>query len=288
MELYIAEKPSVGRTIASVVGANERRDGYWEGNGRLVSWCIGHLVALAMPEAYRSDYQRWRYSDLPILPEKWQYTVVAETKKQFDLLRRLMNDSRVTSLVCATDAGREGELIFRLVYAMADCRKEVRRLWISSTEESAIRQALCRMKPMRDYDNLYRAALCRAQADWLIGINATRLYSLLYGRPLPTGRVMSPALAMLVQREAAIADFHPTPFFAVKLETDPLAAKSERMDDLTEARTLLECCNQAPYAVVQKIARRQRSEHPPLLYDLTTLQQDANRLFGFTAQQTLD
>lgn len=164
MELYIAEKPSVGRTIASVIGANERRDGYWEGNGRLVSWCIGHLVALAMPEAYRSDYQRWRYSDLPILPEKWQYTVVAETKKQFDLLRRLMNDSRVTSLVCATDAGREGELIFRLVYAMADCRKEVRRLWISSTEESAIRQALCRMKPMRDYDNLYRAALCRAQA----------------------------------------------------------------------------------------------------------------------------
>ena len=288
MELYIAEKPSVGRTIASVIGANERRDGYWEGNGRLVSWCIGHLVALAMPEAYRSDYQRWRYSDLPILPEKWQYSVVAETKKQFELLRRLMHDSRVTSLVCATDAGREGELIFRLVYAMADCRKEVRRLWISSTEESVIRQAICHMKPMRDYDNLYRAALCRAQADWLIGINATRLYSLLYGRPLPTGRVMSPALAMLVQREAAIADFHPTPFFAVKLETDPLAAKSERMDDLTEARALLECCNRAPYAVVQKIARRQRSEHPPLLYDLTTLQQDANRLFGFTAQQTLD
>lgn len=288
MELYIAEKPSVGRTIASVIGANERRDGYWEGNGRMVSWCIGHLVALAMPEAYRSDYQRWRYSDLPILPEKWQYTVVAETKKQFELLRRLMHDSRVTSLVCATDAGREGELIFRLVYAMADCRKEVRRLWISSMEESAIRQALCRMKPMRDYDNLYRAALCRAQADWLIGINATRLYSLLYGRPLPTGRVMSPALAMLVQREAAIADFQSTPFFAVKLETDPLAAKSERMDSLTEARALLECCNRAPYAVVQKIARRQRSEHPPLLYDLTTLQQDANRLFGFTAQQTLD
>lgn len=288
MELYIAEKPSVGRTIASVIGANERRDGYWEGNGRMVSWCIGHLVALAMPEAYRSDYQRWRYSDLPILPEKWQYSVVAETKKQFELLRRLMHDSRVTSLVCATDAGREGELIFRLVYAMADCRKEVRRLWISSTEESVIRQAICHMKPMHDYDNLYRAALCRAQADWLIGINATRLYSLLYGRPLPTGRVMSPALAMLVQREAAIADFQSTPFFAVKLETDPLAAKSERMDDLTEARTLLECCNQAPYAVVQKIARRQRSEHPPLLYDLTTLQQEANRLFGFTAQQTLD
>lgn len=288
MELYIAEKPSVGRTIASVIGANERRDGYWEGNGRMVSWCIGHLVALAMPEAYRSDYQRWRYSDLPILPDKWQYSVVAETKKQFELLRRLMHDSRVTSLVCATDAGREGELIFRLVYAMADCRKEVRRLWISSTEESVIRQAICHMKPMHDYDNLYRAALCRAQADWLIGINATRLYSLLYGRPLPTGRVMSPALAMLVQREAAIADFQSTPFFAVKLETDPLAAKSERMDDLTEARTLLECCNHAPYAVVQKIARRQRSEHPPLLYDLTTLQQDANRLFGFTAQQTLD
>lgn len=288
MELYIAEKPSVGRTIASAIGANERRDGYWEGNGRLVSWCIGHLVALAMPEAYRSDYQRWRYSDLPILPEKWQYTVVAETKKQFELLRRLMNDSRVTSLVCATDAGREGELIFRLVYAMADCRKEVRRLWISSTEESAIRQAICHMKPMHDHDNLYRAALCRAQADWLIGINATRLYSLLYGRPLPTGRVMSPALAMLVQREAAIADFQSTPFFAVKLETDPLAAKSEHMDSLTEARALLECCNHAPYAVVQKIARRQRSENPPLLYDLTTLQQDANRLFGFTAQQTLD
>ena len=171
MELYIAEKPSVGRTIASVIGANERRDGYWEGNGRMVSWCIGHLVALAMPEAYRSDYQRWRYSDLPILPEKWQYTIVAETKKQFELLRRLMNDSRVTSLVCATDAGREGELIFRLVYQQAGCKKPFSRLWISSMEDSAIQKGFANLKPSTEYDSLYNAALCRERADWMVGIN---------------------------------------------------------------------------------------------------------------------
>ena len=275
-------------SYAKVLGVQGRQDGYLEGSGYIVSWCIGHLVELAPPSTYDEKYVKWNVADLPILPQRWQYLVSASTKKQFGILKKLMNRADVESIICATDSGREGELIFRLVYAMADCRKEVRRLWISSTEESAIRQAICHMKPMHDHDNLYRAALCRAQADWLIGINATRLYSLLYGRPLPTGRVMSPALAMLVQREAAIADFQSTPFFAVKLETDPLAAKSEHMDSLTEARALLECCNHAPYAVVQKIARRQRSENPPLLYDLTTLQQDANRLFGFTAQQTLD
>ena len=287
MELYIAEKPSVGRTIASVIGANERRDGYWEGNGRLVSWCIGHLVALAIPEAYRSDYQRWRYSDLPILPDKWQYTVVAETKKQFELLRRLMHDSRVTSLVCATDAGREGELIFRLVYAMADCRKEVRRLWISSTEESAIRQAICRMKPMCDYDNLYRAALCRAQADWLIGINATRLFSVLYHRTLNVGRVQTPTLAMLAERDGKIMLFKKEKYHHVRLQVDGAEAVSEKFTDPAQAKQVQVAC-QNGQAVCTSVTREQKKEQPPKLYDLTALQREANRLLGYTAKQTLD
>ena len=286
MELYIAEKPSVGRTIASVIGANERRDGYWEGNGRMVSWCIGHLVALAMPEAYRSDYQRWRYSDLPILPEKWQYSVVAETKKQFELLRRLMHDSRVTSLVCATDAGREGELIFRLVYAMADCRKEVRRLWISSTEESAIRQAICHMKPMHDHDNLYRAALCRAQADWLIGINATRLLSVTYHRTLNAGRVVSPTLALLTQREADIAGFVPEAFYTAQLHLGEFSAESKRFSNRAEAEEAV--VSAGGKCVVSAVSTKEKSENAPALYDLTTLQREANRVLGYTAQQTLD
>ena len=191
MELIITEKPSVARVIAEVVGATERQNGYLQGKGFLVSWCVGHLIELALPEVYDAQYARWRYADLPIIPEKWEYTVTAEAKKQFDILKALMNDPRVTGIICATDAGREGELIFRLVYQTAQCRKSVRRLWISSMEESAIREGFRAMKPMSAYDNLYQAALCRAQADWLIGMNATRLYSLLYGPTLHIGRVIT-------------------------------------------------------------------------------------------------
>ncbi len=288
MELIITEKPSVGRAIAAVVSAKERKDGYMEGNGMLVSWCIGHLVELALPETYNPKYLRWRYKDLPILPEAWQYTVSEETKKQFDVLCTLMNSPEVDGIICATDAGREGELIFRLVYEKSGCKKHVRRLWISSMEESAILNGLDNMKPMEDYDNLYKAALCRAQADWLIGMNATRLYSLLYGPTLHVGRVMTPTLAMLVQRENEIRAFKSTPFYTVKLETPILTAKSERMDDWNTAKEIADNCNRDYFAIVQRIEQKQRTENPPLLYDLTALQRDANKLCGFTAQQTLD
>ncbi len=288
MELIIAEKPSVGRAIAAVLGATDQKDGYLQGCGLIVSWCIGHLVELAMPENYKDEYIRWRYKDLPIIPEQWKYNISKGTEKQFNILCSLMNDARVTGIICATDAGREGELIFRLVYEKAECRKPVRRLWISSMEESAIREGIHNMKSMSAYDNLYKAALCRAQADWLIGMNATRLYSLLYGLTLPIGRVMTPTLAMLSERENVIDHFEPETFFTVKLDMGHgVTAYSDRINDLNSARSLTDACNKSS-AVVKRIEHKQRSEHPPLLYDLTTLQRDANRIFGFTAAQTLD
>ena len=288
MELIITEKASVARTIASVLNVTERADGYLRGRDTLISWCIGHLVELALPEAYDPKYVRWRYKDLPILPAQWQYNVSEATKKQFGILKSLMNDERVTGIICATDAGREGELIFRLVYEKAGCRKTVRRLWISSMEETAIREGIHTMKNQSAYDNLYQAALCRAQADWLIGMNATRLYSLLYGPTLPIGRVMTPTLAMLSEREDAIEHFEPETFYTVKLDLGGgLVGHSDRIHDLNEARTVMDACNRDS-AVVKKVEHKEKRENPPLLYDLTTLQRDANRIFGYTAQQTLE
>ena len=288
MELIIAEKPSVGRTIAAVLGANEAADGYLQGRGMIVTWCVGHLVELAMPEDYRKEYAHWRYQDLPIIPEKWKYNISRESAKQFGIVSSLMKDDRVDGIICATDAGREGELIFRLVYQAAGCRKPVRRLWISSMEESAIREGFHNMKSMSAYDNLYQAALCRAQADWLIGMNATRLYSLLYGTTLHIGRVMTPTLAMLTERENSIDNFHPESFYVVKLDLgNGCQARSERIHDLSRARALMDACNRSN-AVVKRVERRRKTENPPLLYDLTSLQRDANHVFGFTAQQTLD
>ena len=288
MELIIAEKPSVGRTIAAVLGVTETKDGYMQGKGMIVTWCIGHLVELAMPEEYNKDYAHWRQKDLPIIPVQWKYTVSKDSAKQYHIVTALMNDDQVHGIICATDAGREGELIFRLVYQMAGCRKPVRRLWISSLEEEAIRDGFRSMKPMAAYDNLYAAALCRAQADWLIGMNATRHYSLLYGPTLHIGRVMSPTMAMLAQREAAIDDFEPETFYTVKLDLGHgVIAHSERMKDLIQARTLMDACNQDS-AVIKRVEHKQRTENPPLLYDLTTLQRDANRYLGYTAQQTLE
>ena len=200
-ELVIAEKPSVARSIAEVIGAREKHEGYLQGHGFIVSWCIGHLVASAVPEEYDEKYKIWKYEDLPIIPDRWKYTVIAQTGKQFVVLKKLMHDPSVTGVVCATDAGREGELIFRLVYEMAGCKLPVRRLWISSLEKEAIAQGFGMLKDSSDYDNLYKAAVCRDHADWLVGMNATRLYSLLYGRTLKVGRVMSPTLAMIVNRE---------------------------------------------------------------------------------------
>ena len=288
MELFIAEKPSVGKAIAAAIGATESKNGYMEGHGFMVTWCLGHLVELAMPEDYNKNFATWRYKDLPIIPDKWKYNVSADGAKQFNIVSSLMNDEKVNGIICATDAGREGELIFRLVYEKAGCRKPVRRLWISSMEESAIREGIHVMKNQSAYDNLYQAALCRAQADWLIGMNATRLYSLLYGPTLPIGRVMTPTLAMLSEREDAIEHFEPETFYTVKLDLgNGLIGHSERIHDLSEARSLTEACNRDS-AVVRQVEHKEKKENPPLLYDLTTLQRDANRIFGYTAQQTLE
>ena len=288
MELIIAEKKSVGKTIAAALGANEAGEGFMEGNGMIVTWCVGHLVEMAMPENYKPEYVHWRYKDLPIIPDKWKYNVSRENAKQFGIVSSLMNSDSVNGIICATDAGREGELIFRLVYGKAGCRKPVRRLWISSMEESAIRAGISEMKNMSAYDNLYSAALCRSQADWLIGMNATRFYSLLYGTTLHIGRVMTPTLAMLAEREQAIDRFEPETFYTVKLDLGHgMTACSERISDLGAARALADACNHTN-AIVKRIEHRRRTENQPLLYDLTTLQRDANRIFGFTAQQTLD
>ena len=287
--LVVAEKPSVAQAYAKVLGAANRNDGYLEGNGYLVSWCIGHLVELAPPNVYDEKYVKWSVADLPILPEKWQYLVSASTKKQFSILKKLMKRSDVDSVTAATDAGREGELIFRLVYQQAECKKPVFRLWLSSMEETAIREGFANLKPSTEYDALYNAALCRERADWIVGINASRLFSCLYDRPLAIGRVMTPVLAMTVVREAEIAAFTPEKFYTVALAfAGGGTASSKRFPQKTDAEALLSSCRKEAGAAVQNVERKEKAENPPQLYDLTTLQRDANRLLGFTAQQTLD
>ncbi len=286
MRLVIAEKPSVAQSLSSVLGATKKESGYMTGSGYAVSWCIGHLVELAPAHLYDERYAKWRWDDLPILPESWQYMICDATQKQFATLKRLMNDPKVDEVICATDAGREGELIFRLVYAQSGCQKPIKRLWISSLEESAIRSGFQNLRDGQDFDLLYQAALCRAQADWLVGINASRLYSLMYGQTLNVGRVVSPILALIVEREAAIAAFQSEPFYSVQLSCGFLA-QTERMKDKAEAERIQQMCN-LQTAIVKSIDKKQKSEKPPKLYDLTSLQRDANRLFGYTAQQTLD
>lgn len=287
-KLVIAEKPSVAKSIAAVLNATNRKDGYLEGSGFLVSWCVGHLVELADASTYEERYAKWALSDLPILPEHWKYVITPDTKKQFDILKQLMGREDVTSLVCATDAGREGELIFRLVYEQAKCKKPVERLWISSMEDSAIRKGFEHLRPAADYENLYRAALCRARADWLVGINATRLFSCLYHRTLNIGRVMTPTLALIVKREADIDAFRPAPFYTVTLGLSDFAATGERLTDKAQAEAVQAACIEANTTTVKSVERKEKTEKPPALYDLTTLQREANRLLGFTAQQTLD
>lgn len=287
-KLVIAEKPSVAKSIAAVLGAKAQKDGYLEGNGYLISWCVGHLVELADASAYGEQYAKWNLADLPILPEKWKYAVSPGTKKQFDTLKQLMDRDDVEMLVCATDAGREGELIFRLVYEQTRCKKPMERLWISSMEDSAIKEGFARLRPSADYDNLYRAALCRARADWLVGINATRLFSCLYNHTLNIGRVMTPTLALIVKREAEISAFKPTPFYTVTLALPGFTAAGERLTDEAQAKKIMETCAAAEAATVKTVERKEKTEKPPALYDLTTLQREANRMLGFTAQQTLD
>jgi DNA topoisomerase-3 len=286
-KLVIAEKPSVAQSIAKVLGATGREDGCLVGNGYIVSWCFGHLVELAPADAYDPRYGKWAVEDLPIMPENWQYTVPSDKAKQLKILSRLMADSTVDALICATDAGREGELIFRLVYEHCGCKKPVQRLWISSMEESAIGEGFQSLKPDSEYDRLYDAALCRARADWLVGINATRLFSVLYRTTLNVGRVQTPTLAMLVQREAEIAAFTKTPFYTVELDCGNFKAIGDRMVEKQAAEIICTACNGGA-TIVENVTRQEKAAQPPKLYDLTTLQRDANRILGYTAQQTLD
>jgi len=286
--LIVTEKPSVAMAYAKVLGAHGRQDGYLEGSGYLISWCVGHLVELAPPSAYGERYVKWNIADLPILPEKWQYLVSASTKKQFLVLKKLLHRADVETVVNSCDAGREGELIFRLVYEQAGCRKPVSRLWLSSMEDNAIREGFANLKPSTEYDALYQAALCRERADWMVGINCSRLFSCLYGRPLAVGRVMTPTLAMTVEREAAIAAFVPEKFYTVALElTSGFVASSRRISEKDAAEKLLAECRKEMVSTIQKITRKEKAENPPPLYDLTTLQRDANRLLGYSAHQTL-
>lgn len=288
MKLVIAEKPSVAQSIAKVIGAERREDGYLEGNGYLVSWCVGHLVELASPESYDERYEKWRYEDLPILPKDWNYQVADATRKQFGILKKLMERDDVTGLVEATDAGREGELIFRLVYHQAKCKKPFERLWISSMEDQAISDGFSNLKDGKEYDDLYTAALCRERADWIVGMNATRLFSTLYGQTLNVGRVMTPTLAMIVEREAEIEGFKPEPIYRLSIKSAGIVATSDRFENRQDAEKILNRLKEEKTALVTKLETTDKQEKAPQLYSLTALQRDANRFLGFTAQQTLD
>lgn len=287
MKLVIAEKPSVAQSVAAVIGANVRKDGYMEGKEYLVTWCVGHLVELASADCYDEKYGKWQYEDLPILPYDWKYVISKGKEKQMKIIGELMKRTEVTQIVAATDAGREGELIFRLVYEKLFCKKPVKRLWISSMEESAIANGFQNLRNGSDYELLYQSALCRAKADWIVGINATRLLSVLYGQTLNVGRVMSPTLAMIVEREKTISDFRATSFYTVQLDLGGLAMSGGKLQDKKEAETLCKACDGQSVSI-ERVENKEKSENPPKLYDLTTLQREANRQLGFTAEQTLE
>jgi len=285
--LVIAEKPSVAASIAAALGVKEKKDGYIEGGGYLISWCVGHLVELADAAAYGEQYKKWSYESLPILPEEWQYTVAADKEKQFKILKELMHRADVSEVVNACDAGREGELIFRFVYGVAQCNKPMRRLWISSMEDAAIKAGFADLGDGRDYDALYASALCRAKADWIIGINATRLFSCLYHKTLNVGRVQTPTLKMLVDRGEAISHFKKEKYYHVRLDLSGAEAASERISDKPGADTLKAAC-EAETAVCVSLTKEKKTAAPPKLFDLTSLQREANKIYGYTAKQTLD
>lgn len=285
--LVIAEKPSVAQNIAAALKVSGRKDGYIEGGGYLISWCVGHLVGLAAADAYGEQYAKWNYDTLPILPKEWQYTVATDKGKQFKILKELMHRTDVSEVVNACDAGREGELIFRFVYNVANCKKPMRRLWISSMEAEAIRAGFAELQDGADYDALYSSALCRAKADWIIGINATRLFSCLYHKTLNVGRVQTPTLKMLVDREAQIMSFKKEKYHIVRLDLDGTEAASARISDKEKADKLKDACR-ASSAVCVSVSREKKTVTTPKLFDLTTLQREANKLYGYTAKQTLD
>ena len=287
MQLVIAEKPSVARNIAKVLHATNVKDGYLEGKEYLVSWCIGHLIELASADQYRYDWKAWKYETLPMIPENWKYQIKESTKGQFRVLKELLHRADITEVICATDAGREGELIFRLVYNQAECKLPFKRLWISSMEEKAILEGFQQLKDGHEYDDLYYSAVARSEADWLVGINATRLFTVLYHHRLIVGRVQTPTLAMLVEREKSIENFQKEKYYLVHLLMDGLDAVSNRIKEKSAAVQMMEDMKDET-AQILSVKKEKKKVQPPKLYDLTTLQREANRLLGFTAQQTLD
>lgn len=272
--------------IAKVLGIDQKHNGYMENNEYILSWCYGHLVALSQADAYDPKLNHWNVEDLPIVPSEWQLNVIAGKEKQFDLVAKLMNDPRVESLICATDSGREGELIYRLVYEKAQCNKPFERLWVSSLEDQALLDGFAKLKSGHEYDDLYQSAKARMQADWLIGINATRLYSCLYKHPLHIGRVQSPTLAMIVERDNQIVNFKKQNSYKVKLQLNDFEAESIAYDTKEEAEKIKEAC-QDQQAVIVSCRESEKQVQPPKLFDLTTLQRSANRIYGYTAKETL-
>ena len=286
MKLVIAEKPSVALSIAKVLGVNDKKDGYVEGNGYKVSWCVGHLIQMANPDAYDSRYAKWNMEDLPIFPKEYKYEVTKATKKQFSILKKLMNESSVNTIINACDAGREGEAIFRLVYTEASCKKKVERLWISSMEDSAIREGFANLRKGEDYDSLFASAQARAIADWLVGMNISRLYSCLYQQNYSVGRVQTPTLAMIVKRDDEIAHFKKEKYYTVELLTEGFSLSSERIDDVETAKRLK---NKVGNTIqVRDVTQKEKITNPELPFDLTTLQRECNKFFGYSAKQTLD
>ena len=287
MKLVITEKPSVAQTVAKVIGAYKREDGYIEGSGYIVSWCVGHLVELAQPQDYDEKYEKWRFTDLPILPESWKTVVSSATKKQYGVLKKLMHREDVDAVINACDAGREGEAIFRLVYDKAGCKKPMLRLWISSMEDTAIKAGFDNLRPGSEYDRLYSAASCRNKADWLVGINGTRLFTTQYGKKITVGRVQTPTLAMLVERKGQIENFTKEAYYKVHISGEGYKLTAEEQMEGVAAKALAERVNQKT-ATITKAESITKTTKPPKLYDLTTLQREANRYFGYTAKQTLD
>ena len=286
MKLVIAEKPSVALSIAKVLGVNDKKDGYVEGNGYKVSWCVGHLIQMANPDAYDSRYAKWNMEDLPIFPQNYKYEVTKTTKKQFSILKKLMNESSVDTIINACDAGREGEAIFRLVYIEATCKKKVERLWISSMEDSAVREGFANLRKGEDYDFLFASAQARAIADWLVGMNISRLYSCLYQQNYSVGRVQTPTLAMIVKRDDEIAHFKKEKYYTVELLVDGFSLSSERIDDVETAKRLK---NKVGNTIqVSDVTQKEKITNPELPFDLTTLQRECNKFFGYSAKQSLD
>ncbi|HGH9308860.1 TPA: DNA topoisomerase 3 [Streptococcus pyogenes] len=286
MKLVIAEKPSVAISIAKVIGANKKKDGYYEGNGYRVSWCVGHLIQMANPDAYDEKYAKWNMADLPIIPSDYKYEVAKSTRKQFNILKKLMNDKEIDAVINACDAGREGEAIFRFVYNEAKCKNKMKRLWISSMEDSAIKEGFDNLKDGKDYDNLFESSQARAIADWLVGMNISRLYSCLYQQNYSVGRVQTPTLAMIVKRDDEIANFKKEKYYTVELSTNGFTLSTDRIDDEVATEQLINLVDDK--IEITDIIQKEKITKPDLPFDLTTLQRECNKYFGYSAKQTLD